>query len=156
MEYIDAVEEALCFGWIDTTYNPIDEHSFMQLYTPRKPQSTWSKINKDRVEQLIEQGLMTEAGLEKIKIAQENKSWSKIDTVESLTPPAILERAFAKNKKAKQFFESLSKTNKKYILHFINNVKSEELKAKRVAEIIEAANDNRMHERFIRPAKKKA
>jgi len=155
VEYADAVEEALCFGWIDSTLNPVDADSYMQLFTPRKPKSGWSKLNKDRVEKLIDQDLMTPAGLEKIKIAKENGMWGKIDHIESFTIPPVLEQAFAKNKKAKAFFETLSKTNKKYILYFINNVKSEELKQKRVSEIITAANENKMHERFIRPATKK-
>ncbi len=153
--YADAVEEALCFGWIDSTLNPIDEHSYMQLFTPRKPKSGWSKLNKDRVAALIEQGLMAPAGLEKIEAAKQNGTWNKIDHIESFTVPPILEKAFAKNKTAKKFFETLSNTNKKYILYFINNVKSEELKSKRVAEIIAAANENRMHERFTSPARKK-
>ena len=153
--YADAVEEALCFGWIDSTLNPIDEHSYMQLFTPRKPKSGWSKLNKERVASLIEQGLMTPAGLEKIEAAKENGTWNKIDHIESFTVPPILEKAFAKNKAAKKFFETLSNTNKKDILYYINNVKSEELKSKRVAEIIAAANENRMHQRFTgRPGKK--
>jgi len=157
VDYADAVEEALCFGWIDSTLNPIDEDSYMQLFTPRKPKSGWSKLNKDRVEKLTAQGLMAPAGLDKIKVAQENGTWNKIDHIESFTLPSVLEKAFAKNKKAKAFFDTLSKTNKKYILYFINNVKNEETKLKRVSEIIAAANENKMHERFIRPsAKKKA
>lgn len=155
VEYADAVEEALCFGWIDSTLNPIDEDSYMQLFTPRKPKSGWSKLNKDRVEKLTEQGLMAPAGLEKIEIAKENGMWSKIDHIESFTIPPILEKAFAKNKKANEFFEALSKTNKKYILYFINNVKSEEMKQKRVSEIIADANNGKMHDRFIRPSAKK-
>jgi len=155
VSYDHAVEEALCFGWIDSTLNPIDEHSYMQLFTPRKPKSNWSKLNKERVEMLIEQGLMTSAGLEKIEIAKENGSWNKIDHIESFSIPPILEKAFTKNKKAKKFFDTLSNTNKKYILYFINNVKNEELKAKRVAEIIATANENKMHDRFTRPVKKK-
>ena len=155
VSYDHAVEEALCFGWIDSTLNPIDEHSYMQLFTPRKQKSNWSKLNKERVGMLIEQGLMTPAGLKKIEAAKENGSWNKIDHIESFSVPPVLEKALAKNKTAKKFFDSLSNTNKKYILYYINNVKNEELKAKRVAEIIAAANENKMHERFTRPAKKK-
>lgn len=155
VDYSDAVEEALCFGWIDSTLNPIDEDSYMQLFTPRKPKSGWSKLNKERVEKLVEQGLMTTAGLEKVDMAKENGTWNKIDHIESFAVPALLEKAFAKNKKAKSYFETLSNTNKKYILYYINNVKNEEAKQKRVTEIIAAANENKMHERFIRPAKPK-
>jgi uncharacterized protein YdeI (YjbR/CyaY-like superfamily) len=153
--YADAVEEALCFGWIDSTLNPIDEHSYMQLFTPRKPKSGWSKLNKERVEQLIAQGLMTPAGLEKIEAARQHGTWEKLDHIESFTVPPLLEQAFKKNKSAKSFFDSLSKTNKKYILYYINNVKTEELKKKRVDDIIAAANEGRMLDRFVvrKPAK---
>lgn len=149
--YADAVEEALCFGWIDSTLNSIDENSYMQLFTPRKPKSGWSKLNKERVEMLIEQGMMTPAGHEKIEMAKHHGTWSKLDHIESFTLPPQLEKAFAANKKAKKFFDTLSKTNKKYILYFVNNVKNEETKAKRVVEIIAAANEGCMHERFQRP-----
>ena len=155
VDYAHAVEEALCFGWIDSTLNPIDEGSYMQLFTPRKTKSGWSKLNKERVEKLMEEGLMAAAGLEKIQMAKENGTWNKIDHIESFTVPPLLEKAFAKNKTAKAFFDTLSNTNKKYILYFINNVKNEEIKLKRIAEIIAAANQNRMHERFIRPVTKK-
>ena len=147
--YAGAVEEALCFGWIDSTLNPIDEHSYMQLFTPRKPKSGWSKLNKERVEKLLEQGLMTPAGQHKIDIAKHHGTWSKLDGIESFTPPPILEKAFARNKKAKTFFDSLSKTNKKYILYYTNGVKNEEAQAKRVAEIIAAANEGKMLDRWL-------
>ncbi len=81
MPYADAVEEALCFGWIDSTLNPIDEHSYMQLFTPRKPKSGWSKLNKERVEALIANGLMTPAGHEKIELAKHHGTWSKLDRI---------------------------------------------------------------------------
>jgi uncharacterized protein YdeI (YjbR/CyaY-like superfamily) len=152
--YADAVEEALCFGWIDSTLNPIDEDSYMQLFTPRKHTSGWSKLNKERVERLIEQGVMTPAGLEKIEAAKHHGTWAKLDHIESFTPSPELEKAFKLNKKAKAFFGSLSNTNKKYILYYINNVKSAELKTKRINEIIAAANEQKMIDRYIvRPKK---
>jgi len=151
--YADAVEEALCFGWIDSTSNPIDEHSYMQLYTPRKAKSGWSKLNKDRIESLTEQGLMMPAGQEKIDEAKKNDTWSKLDDIESFTIPPELAKAFKENKKAAIFFETLGKTNKKYILYRINGAKRLETKAQRIAEIIEAANEGKMADRFLRPAK---
>lgn len=147
--YADAVEEALCFGWIDSTMRPIDEHSYKQLFAPRKPKSTWSQLNKDRVEALEKQGLMTDAGREKIEIARKNGSWGSIDHVETLEPTPELKKAFTTNKKAKAFFESLGKTNKKYILYYTTGVKSPELRAQRLAEVIAAANEGRMLDRFI-------
>jgi uncharacterized protein YdeI (YjbR/CyaY-like superfamily) len=154
VEYADAVEEALCFGWIDSTLNPIDEDSYMQLFTPRKPKSGWSKLNKERVERLIEQGLMTPAGMEKIEVAKKHGTWDKLDHIESFTVPPELERAFKANKKAKKFFESLGKTNKKYILYYVNNVKGTEKKAARIKEIVDAGNEGRMPDRYVVRKKK--
>jgi len=147
--YSDAVEEALCFGWIDSTLNPFDEDSYMQLFTPRKHKSGWSKLNKERVAKLTEQGLMAPAGLEKIEMAKHHGTWNKLDHIESFTVPPALEKAFAANPKARAFFDTLSKTNKKYILYYISGVKKEESKAQRIADIIAAANENKMLDRWV-------
>ncbi len=149
VEYADAVEDALCYGWIDSTFNPIDEEKFMQLFTPRKPKSGWSKLNKGRIERLINEGLMMPPGMDRIEAAKKNGTWEKLDHIESFTIPPELKKAFATNKKAKKFFETLGKTNKKYILYYVSGVKSEEKKAGRIAEIIAAANEGRMPDRFI-------
>jgi len=154
--YANAVEEALCFGWIDSTLNPIDEHSYMQLFTPRKPKSGWSKLNKDRVEQLIEKGLMTPAGMDKIEQAKLYGTWSKLDHIESFTLPPQLEKALARKKKARDYFDTLSKTNKKYLLYYIHNAKQEEKKQQRVDEIMASLSEGRMPDRYIRPTKPKA
>ena len=149
--YDAAVEEALCFGWIDSTFNPIDEHCYMQLYTPRKSKSGWSKLNKDRIEKLIAQGLMTPAGLEKIEIAKKHGTWHKLDGIESFTPPPDLEVVFANNDTYRQFFESLSNTNKKYILYFMNNAKRPETRQKRIDELIEGFKVGKLPDKFIIP-----
>ena len=92
--YDDAVEEALCFGWIDSTMRPLDEHSFIQRFSPRKPKSNWSALNKKRIEKLIKEGLMSTAGLEKINLAKNNGSWVSIDHVENLEIPPDLQKHF--------------------------------------------------------------
>ena len=148
VQYAEAVEEALCFGWIDSTLNPIDEHSYMQLFTPRKPKSTWSKLNKERVEQLMEQGLMTPMGWEKIEIARQNGSWEVLDHVEAFIVPHDLEVALDKNKKARVFFEQMSKTGRKGVLHNINAAKLAETRRKRIDEIVNAMNEGRLPDRF--------
>ena len=96
------MEEALSFGWIDSTANALDEDRYLQLFTPRKPKSTWSRINKERVEKLIKNGSMTVAGLEKIEAAKKNGSWTILDEVEDLIVPPDLEAAFDKNKEAQK------------------------------------------------------
>ncbi|MFN8418462.1 MAG: hypothetical protein U0528_04330 [Anaerolineae bacterium] len=113
VQYADAVEEALCFGWIDSRPNAIDDHSYMQLFSPRKPKSPWSKLNKQRVESLIRQGLMMPAGLEKIEAAKSDGSWNAYDAVEELVMPHDLRAALAQNTLAQQKFEAFSSTNKK-------------------------------------------
>jgi uncharacterized protein YdeI (YjbR/CyaY-like superfamily) len=146
--YAEAVEEALCFGWIDSTMRPLDEERYMQLFTPRKPTSEWSKLNKQRVEQLIANGLMTPAGLEKINISKANGNWEKIDHVEALTVPPDLAKPLAKSKKASAYFDTLKTTNKKYLLHWLNNAKRSETRAKRIEEIMAALKERRMPDRF--------
>jgi len=79
LEYNDAVEEALCFGWIDSTARPIDHERYTQRFTPRKPKSGWSALNKRRIEKMIEQELMTQAGLDRIEEAKKSGAWEHLD-----------------------------------------------------------------------------
>jgi len=95
--YSDAVEEALCFGWVDSKPNVLDEERFMRLFSPRKPKSPWSRLNKQRVEKLIQQGLMTEAGLKSIEAAKRDGSWNAYDAIEDLLLPADLEALLTTN-----------------------------------------------------------
>src|SRR3982750_1403212 len=96
----DGVEEALCFGWIDSLRKPVDDTYFKQLYTPRKPTSSWSAINKATIERLIAAGLMTAAGLAAIEHAKTTGRWNAIDHVEALTVPDDFQRALAKDRAA--------------------------------------------------------
>jgi uncharacterized protein YdeI (YjbR/CyaY-like superfamily) len=152
--YSEAVEEALCFGWIDSTSRPIDEEKYMQLFTPRKPKSEWSRLNKQRIEQLTEQGLMMPAGLEKIEIAKRHGAWTKIDHVEDLVIPPDLAKAFKTNKGTKAYFDALSKTGKKGILHWLGNARREETRATRIADIMHSFIEGRLPHHFKRPEKK--
>src|ERR1700757_636733 len=79
LEYSDAVEESLCFGWIDSTIRPIDHERYMQRFTPRKAKSGWSALNKRRIEKMIKQNLMTKAGFEKIEEAKKSGAWERLD-----------------------------------------------------------------------------
>ena len=136
MTYEAAVEEALCFGWIDSLVRSIDEGSYMQLFTPRKPKSNWSALNKRRVASLIARKLMTPAGLAKIEAAKKNGSWTKLDAVEAMTVPADLARALAANTRAMAFFDAVAPSSRKGMLYWVNGVKSPELRAKRVAHVV--------------------
>ncbi len=139
ISWSEAVDEALCFGWIDSTKRTIDDSSFMQLFSQRKPKSNWSKINKEKVRQLIENGRMTKAGYESVETAKQNGSWTILDEVEELIIPNDLETAFTKHKGSKDYFLSLSKSARKIILSWIVLAKRQETRQKRVEEVAESA-----------------
>ncbi len=143
LTWSDAVDEALCFGWIDSIRKTIDEDRFTNFFTKRKPASAWSKINKDKVKRLIEENRMMPAGLASIDIAKKNGSWTKLDAVEKLTIPDDLEKAFKANKGSKKFFLSLRKSPQKMILQWIAFAKREETRAKRIHEVALLAAKNR-------------
>ncbi len=142
VEWSDAVDEALCFGWIDGMRKSIDDEKFIQFVCKRKPKSAWSKINKEKIARLITDDLMTEAGLKSIEIAKQNGSWYLLDEVEELTVPEDLETAFAANIGSKDFFSSLSKSVKKMILQWIAFAKKTETRQKRINEVAELAAKN--------------
>ncbi len=131
----EAVDVALCFGWIDSRKIKIDHETFHQFFSKRKPNSTWSKVNKEKVKQLIESGQMTQAGYESIAIARQNGSWTILDEAEALRIPDDLEKAFRKYKGAKAYFLSLSKSLKKQMLTSILLARRSDTRQKRVDEI---------------------
>jgi uncharacterized protein YdeI (YjbR/CyaY-like superfamily) len=142
VEYADAVEEALCFGWIDSVPNAIDDLSYKQLFSPRNPKSPWSKLNKERVEALIAQGLMTPAGLAKIELAKQNGTWTSYDAIETLSVPPDLQAALAQNPTAQTNFEAFNPSSKKNILWWIESAKRPETRAKRIEETVRLAAQN--------------
>lgn len=137
--YSDAVDEALCFGWIDSTRRSLDHETFTQFFCKRKPASVWSKINKAKVQRLIEAGLMTPAGYRSIETAKENGSWMILDDVEELLIPADLAEEFSTKAGALDFFLSLSKSVRKSILQWLVLAKRPETRQKRISEIAELA-----------------
>lgn len=131
----EAVEEALCFGWIDSTRKTIDEEKFIQFFGRRKPNSTWSKINKEKIKRLIDEGFMTKAGHASIETAKQNGSWSILDEVEELKIPKDLAKEFKTQPGSREFFLSLSRSVKKSMLQWITLAKRPETRQKRIAEI---------------------
>ena len=109
LTYNDAVEEALCFGSIDSKINPIDDAFYMQVFTPRKPESAWSALNKARVERLLAAGLMAAAGLAMVKAAKESGTWNARKHVEELNIPPDLEKAIKANPDASRHWASYSR-----------------------------------------------
>ncbi|MDW9379423.1 YdeI/OmpD-associated family protein [Chryseobacterium sp. JV558] len=146
--WTELVDEALCFGWIDSTRKTIDEGSFMQLFSRRKPNSTWSKINKEKVERLIENELMTKAGFETIRIAKENGSWNILDSVEDLAIPEDLMEAFKIHEGSEVYFLSLSKSIKKMLLQWVILAKRPETRKNRINEIATHAAQNKKPKNF--------
>ena len=137
IQYQDAVEEALCYGWIDSRVKRIDEERYMQKYTPRKDKSNWSKSNKKRVERLIKEGRMTQAGLDAIKIAKRNGSWDRLDDIETkIEIPQDLADALAENPMAEKNFYSFAPSYRKQYLWWLKSAKRSETRKKRISEII--------------------
>jgi len=139
ISWSEAVDEALCFGWIDSKKQTIDEHTYQQFYCKRKAQTTWSKVNKDKVKKLIEEGKMMPAGKRAIDVAKKNGSWTIFDDVEKLIIPEDLELAFTDKPGAKEYFISLSKSNRKSMLHWIVLAKRESTRMNRINEIVDCA-----------------
>ncbi|MEQ9187836.1 MAG: YdeI/OmpD-associated family protein [Cryomorphaceae bacterium] len=132
----DAVDEALCFGWIDSTRRSVDDLRFKQYFGKRKTNSAWSRINKEKIEQLSQKGAMTTAGLKSVEVAKQNGSWTRLDSVENLEIPPDLEEAFAESPTSKAHFLALSKSARKILLHSIVMAKRPETRHKRIAEVV--------------------
>lgn len=148
LSWSNAVDEALCFGWIDSTRRPIDEEKFMQFFSQRKPKSNWSRINKEKVEKLIAEGKMSEAGINSIEVAKENGSWTFLDDIEDLVIPPDLATELATHSIANEFYQNLSKSIKKQILYWLASAKREETRRKRLQTIISEMNQQKVPNGF--------
>ncbi len=142
VSYDDVVEELLCFGWVDSLPRKLDATRSMLLIAPRKPTSNWSKLNKDRVERMINAGLMMPAGLALIERAKDNGAWTALDGVEELALPDDLKEALAKFPNAAVNFDAFPKSAKRGILEWILNAKTEVTRLKRIDETARLANEN--------------
>jgi uncharacterized protein YdeI (YjbR/CyaY-like superfamily) len=143
VEYEEAVEEALSFGWIDSKVNALDEERYMQVFMPRKPGSTWSKLNKERIGRLIKNGLMNPAGMEKVEAAKKDCSWTFLDDIEDLVIPEDLKQALEQNKVAQGYFEAFSDSVKKRILYWIASAKRQDTRLRRIKKTVELAVKNK-------------
>jgi uncharacterized protein YdeI (YjbR/CyaY-like superfamily) len=138
--YSDAVDEALCFGWVDSLPRKLDENRSLVLMSPRKAQSNWSAVNKAKVERLEAAGKIAPPGQRMIDIAKANGTWNALDGVDALETPADLLAAFTPQ--AQTFWEAFPRSAKRGILEWILNAKSPETRAKRVAETAAKATEN--------------
>jgi uncharacterized protein YdeI (YjbR/CyaY-like superfamily) len=156
LAYAHAVEEALCFGWIDSIVRAMDETRYQQLFTPRKPKSTWSRVNKERIDRLVAQELMAEAGLAAIERARSNGSWSSLDAVEAMVMPDDLAAALARKPKAAANFAAFSPSARKGYLHWVSQAVRAETRAGRIAEVVRraAANEKTRQQPVAAPRRK--
>lgn len=141
--YSEAVDEAICFGWIDSTVNKRDEESRYQYFTKRNPKSNWSKVNKEKVARLIEAGLMMPSGLKMVELAKKTGTWDALNDVENLILPKDLKIEFEKNLTALQNWEKFSRSYKRGILEWLFNAKTTPTRQARIEKIINSAFENR-------------
>jgi uncharacterized protein YdeI (YjbR/CyaY-like superfamily) len=137
LSYEDAVQEALCFGWIDSLMKSIDDRFHMQWFTPRKPKSAWSETNKARLAKLTKAGLMAPAGLAAVAAAKQSGTWNAYADVDKLTIPPELKRAFDANPRAKKNWTTYTPSAQRSFLHMVNNAKRPETRERNVARVID-------------------
>ncbi|MDX1907401.1 MAG: YdeI/OmpD-associated family protein [Bacteroidia bacterium] len=140
--YDEAVDEALCFGWIDSKPNKRDENSFFQFFSRRDPTSNWSKVNKTKVERLLREGRMAPAGLAMVELAQQTGTWTALDEVEALIIPPDLQAALEAQPNALQHFVAFPPSARRGILEWILNARRPETRQKRITETARLAAQN--------------
>lgn len=151
--YNDVVEEALCFGWVDSLPRKLDDRRTMLLISPRKPRSAWSRVNKERAERMIAAGLMAPAGLAQVAEAKRDGSWSKLDGVEDLIVPDDLAAALNARQGAAQNFGAFPRSTRRGILEWVLQAKRTATRAKRITETADLAAQNKRANQFHRGPK---
>jgi uncharacterized protein YdeI (YjbR/CyaY-like superfamily) len=141
--YEHLVEEAICFGWIDSTVNPLDDDRALQLMTPRKPKSGWTRSNRQRVVDLEAQGRMTDAGRRAVEVAKGNGWWTIYDAVEDLVEPDDLAGALDASKAARAAWDAFPPSARKQMLWWVVTAGRQETRARRIAEIVSEAKHGR-------------
>ena len=148
--YPEAVDEALCFGWIDSKPNKRDDKSYYQFFAKRNSKSNWSRVNKEKVARLLKAEKMAPAGMEMIRIAKENGTWTALDDVENLIVPADLQKAFDGYDNAFGYWNAFPKSVKRGILEWILNAKKPETRQKRLDQTAQMAENNERANQFRR------
>jgi uncharacterized protein YdeI (YjbR/CyaY-like superfamily) len=137
VRYPEVLESALCFGWIDGRREALDERYFLQRFTPRRPRSKWSRINRDKVERLITEGRMRPAGLAEVERARTDGRWeAAYEGQKSITVPDDLERELDARPKARAFFAELNSQNRYAILYRLQEAGKPETRARRLAKFV--------------------
>ncbi len=140
--YNEVVEEALCFGWIDSVPRKRDAESSFLYISVRKAKSGWSALNKTRIEKLLRENKMAAAGLQKIEAAKKDGSWSALDKIEALEMPAALQKALTRNKKALAHFNGFPSSVRKQLFLWVESAKTPVTKEKRITGIVTLAEKN--------------
>jgi len=141
--YGDSVEEALCFGWIDSLIKRIDDEKFARKFTPRKSNSKWSEVNKKRIRKMMAEGKMTQAGWARIEEAKKNGEWFKVTPRrQELTIPSYVKKALAANQVALDNFNRLAMTYKRDYIGWITSAKREDTRKRRLREAIQLLEQN--------------
>ncbi|GMK40406.1 hypothetical protein PCCS19_34620 [Paenibacillus sp. CCS19] len=138
VSYAEALDVALCYGWIDSQKEALDDKTWLQRFSRRGAKSIWSKVNKDKVELLIAEGRMKPAGMQAIETAKQNGLWDKAyESQSNASMPDDFSSALEQNEKAKAFYETLNRQNKYAILFRIHNVKKQETREKKIKQFVE-------------------
>ncbi|MBL0099013.1 MAG: YdeI/OmpD-associated family protein [Saprospiraceae bacterium] len=141
--YDEAVNVALCYGWIDSKINKRDEISWYQYFAKRNPKSNWSRVNKAKIEKLMAEGRMETPGMEMVRIAMQSGTWTALDEVEALILPVEMKQMMEENQVAHKNWETFPKSVKRGILEWIFNAKRPQTKIERIKNTVSAAADNR-------------
>ena len=155
LAYDDVVDEALCFGWVDSQPRKLDDQRSQLLLTPRRRGSSWSAVNKARVERLTRQGLMAEAGLSAVAAAQADGSWSAIDHVETLAEPEDLTRALDTVPVARAEWDAFPRSTRRAILEWLQSARTGATRTARVERIVSDAEQGIRANQWRQPAGKR-
>lgn len=150
IDYATAVEEALCFGWIDSKPNKRDAQSSYQYFSPRKPKSNWSGLNKQRVEKLLKEKRMAPAGLAMVALAKQTGTWDALNDVEQQKEPPDLLAALNKNKTARKNWDAFPPSTRRGILDWIQSAKKPETREKRIQETASLAAKNIRANQYVK------
>jgi len=141
--YPEAVEEAICFGWVDSTNTVFDDDRGFQLYTPRRAKSSWTRLNRERASEMERRGLMTDRGRDAIAAAKSNGWWTILDSVEDLLDPPDLAAALDLDPRARGHWDAFPPSARKQMLWILVSAARDETRAARIAEIVSAAAEGR-------------
>jgi uncharacterized protein YdeI (YjbR/CyaY-like superfamily) len=144
LTYDDAIEEALCYGWVDGLLRSLDNERYILRYSPRRKKSIWSELNKKRANRMIKQGQMTQAGLAKIREAKKNGEWAKATVRDDPKQiPADLKKVLAANPSARKNFENFPPSSQKQYIWWITEAKKAETRGRRISETVRRSEQNK-------------